>query len=194
MERHQRVHGTNKLARARDTVERQVRPGSEGAGWGLCTGWQPTPPGGTNTGTAVSGPSGPLLHDLAPAKFKVQPGVPHQPRPGHMPHCWSSLQPLDPNIIWIPQKGKGWSPNWQMATTSAVGASALTGNIKANKKHSTGIIQSWSERETTAPEPSTDNRTRFWGSVLYQTCSASQKKSAVISHTFHFLLKRRRYR
>ena len=70
-----------------------------------------------------------------------------------------SLWTLD--TIWIPQKGKKWSPNWHMATTSEVGASVLTGKIKANKKHSTGIIQSWSERETTAPEPSTDNRTGF---------------------------------
>ena len=188
MERQQRVHGTNKVAWAQDTAERQVRPGSKGAGWGLCTGWQPTPPSGTNAGTTVSGPSGPLLPDLTPAKFKVQPGVFHQPRPGHRPHCRSSLQPSDPNIIWMPQKGKGWSPNWQMATTAVVGASVLTGDIKANKKHSTGIIQSWSEREMTAPETSTDNRTGFWGSILYQTCSAPQKKSAVISHTFHFLL------
>ena len=55
-----------------------------------------------------------------------------------------SLWTLD--IIRIPQKGKEWSPNWHMATTSEVGASVLTGKIKANKKHSTGIIQSWSER------------------------------------------------
>ena len=157
MGRHTRVYRTNKVAQAQNTIKRRVRPTvREPAGVSARrVSWRR--PARTTTGTAVSGPSGPLLHDLTPAKLKVQPGVPHQPH-------HTASQPCSPwtlDIIRIPQKGKEWSPNWQMATTSVVGASVLTGKIKANKKHNTGIIQSWSERETTAPEPSTDNRTGF---------------------------------